>query len=150
MTAFGFKIKGLKRLEDQLEAVAVSANKALRDELILGGFAIQRTAKKSIQSPTRGREYKRGSITHIASKPGAAPNTDTGRLVNSIFVDTKTERGKTIVTVGTNVKYGKMLEFGTTNIAARPWMRPAVEKNRNALRRNLVKAANAGLKRGAK
>lgn len=52
------------------------------------------------------------------SPPGTPPNTDTGRLVQSI----KFERDKNAYLVGTNLKYGAWLEFGTRDMAPRPWL----------------------------
>jgi len=91
------------------------------------GFRVQRTAKKSIQASPPGGSSGR-------SKPGNPPKTDTGRLVNSIFMDLRKRKDKIEAVVGTAVKYGAWLEFGTRHIAARPWLAPAyrVHAKRNA------------------
>ena len=47
-----------------------------------------------------------------ASLPGQSPNLQTGRLRNSIFSDTDTSA--MITRVGTNLKYGLWMEFGTS------------------------------------
>lgn len=57
-----------------------------------------------------------------ASKPGDPPNSDTGRLINSI----KFRKDKNAYLVGTNVRYGSHLEFGTLNMAPRPWLSVAL------------------------
>jgi len=61
------------------------------------------------------------------SKPGDAPNTDTGRLVQSIRMEF-TDGGATAL-VGTNLKYGAYLEFGTRTMAPRPWLSRAFKDN---------------------
>jgi len=62
----------------------------------------------------RGRAVKNVSVSSRSSgpsRPGEFPHADTGRLRNSIFgdVDEKELSG----TVGTNLKYGLYLEYGT-------------------------------------
>jgi len=138
-------MKGLAELDKKLAAVVKDQNAALDVALIEAGFRIQREAKKSIQAHrSRGREYQHGNVTHVASKPGFPPNTDTGLLVNSVYVDAK-EKGAQVKTVivGTDLKYGKWLEFGTTRMAARPWLFPAFEKTR-AANINAIRAAARG------
>src|SRR5690625_5787648 len=66
--------------------------------------------------------------THTASAPGDAPNIDTGRLINSLNV---TRSGSTSAEVLANVEYAAYLELGTRNMAARPFMTPAVEQERD-------------------
>ena len=107
--------------------------------------AIVRTANqvraKAINSISRersyGRVYERGSVVHVASAEGEAPNTDTGRLVSSIAVESP-RRGLSYV--GTSLEYGNYLEFGTTRMAARPWLRPAMKANEAELTQNITNA----------
>lgn len=57
------------------------------------------------------------------SSPGDPPNADTGRLMQSI----KVEKDGYAYLVGTNLKYGAWLEFGTKDMAPRPWLSVAVK-----------------------
>jgi phage gpG-like protein len=57
------------------------------------------------------------------SSPGDPPNADTGRLIQSI----KVERDGLAYLVGTNLRYGAHLEFGTKDMAPRPWLSVAVK-----------------------
>lgn len=82
-------------------------------------------------------EGDKRSKPHTASAEGDAPNTDTGRLVSSIAVENK-RRGTSFV--GTSVEYGKYLEFGTSKMAARPWLRPAMERNQAKLTESITNA----------
>jgi HK97 gp10 family phage protein len=72
---------------------------------------------------------------HLPSQPGSPPAVDTGRLRASITHRIegggweKTTRGY----VGTNVIYGRYLEFGTSRMAARPWLIPALERHRKEI-----------------
>jgi len=58
----------------------------------------------------------------VRSKPGDPPNNQTGNLRNSIGFTKATDQKAWF---GTNVMYGRHLEFGTVRMAARPWIRPA-------------------------
>ena len=74
------------------------------------------------ESPATGRVYTRGSVTHTASSPGEAPRSDIGTLVNSIHVESL---GKGRAALVDGVEYGVHLEFGTDDMAARPFFGPA-------------------------
>ncbi len=75
-----------------------------------------------------GRIYKVPGTnrTYTASSPGEPPAVATGALKESIKWATE-DNGMTGL-VGTGLKYGPMLEFGTKNMAPRPWLRRSFEK----------------------
>ena len=60
------------------------------------------------------------------SNPGDTPGVDTGTLKNSIVARPDDSRPHTWI-VADGVTYGFWLEFGTSKMAARPFMLPAVE-----------------------
>ena len=119
---------------------------------------------------------KRESSFHIASAKGKPPAVDTGRLRASISTNwtgsgldnAKVKgavkkgvdkdqglgnpggsRSRFKVVVGTRTSYSAFLEFGTGEMAARPFIRPAFEKKR--LRINtLLKEMSKGLKKYTK
>jgi len=68
-----------------------------------------------------------GGAAKVPSIPGEPPHKQSASLQSSIswrFIDTLT------VGIGPSVMYGLYLEFGTRKIAARPFMRPALDKTR--------------------
>ena len=77
-------------------------------------------------------------VPHQASAPGEPPATDTGRLVGAIATEA---RGSTAV-IEVRAIYARWLEYGTRHMAARPFMIPAVERNRQRVR-DLIRAAVA-------
>lgn len=77
---------------------------------------------------------------HIPSAPVEAPNADTGNLDRSI--DVRVNRQNTSVYVESKADYSAALEFGTSKIAARPFMRPALLKHRNRIVYGFVEALN--------
>lgn len=123
-------IKNLKRFEMKLKALEVETKagsvKAVQDSI----FLIHKTAVESIQDNASGIpqiRYTNGRKRNVlASKPGDPPNTDTGRLVQSIKFDF--QNGGLIGRVGTNLKYGAWLEFGTKNVEPRPWLSTAIRE----------------------
>ncbi len=85
--------------------------------------------KREIQqelSVACGRKGKR----RIRSKPGEMPRKDHGELRRSI---TYTKDGMKIY-IGTNKLYAKYLEFGTSKMKPRPFMRPAMMKHREKIK----------------
>lgn len=70
------------------------------------------------------------------SEPGEIPHVQTGHLKRNVGVQ---KVGKGVYRVGTgvgnkeSVGYALWLEFGTAFMAARPWLRPALKRNRNKI-----------------
>lgn len=87
--------------------------------LFVGADMIKAEAQNSIT---------RGSVSgkkHVPSAPGQAPNNDTGTLKNHI----ETSMPEPLVAeVRSGAPYAADLEFGTSRMASRPYMRPARDK----------------------
>jgi len=108
------------------------------------GNLVRNTAVNSInQGAKSGVTYElyNPRRTHTASSAGQPPATDTGFLVNNIFLDIDTDG------LGANVEsradYSSFLEFGTSKMAARPFMQPALEENKpkiSRLAKQMIKA----------
>jgi HK97 gp10 family phage protein len=114
---YGKKImdEALQQMEKNLEHVGVVLSGEMRASIN--------------RSPASGRVYKRRGIVHRASAPGEPPATDRGTLSASIdYKVERTGRYKRLVRVGTQLKYGKWLEYGTVRIKPRPFARPALKK----------------------
>lgn len=74
-----------------------------------------------------------GSISgagHIPSKPGDPPNADTGHLHSNIEA---TRIGPMSAQVESKADYGAALERGTSKMAARPYMAPALARKRKRI-----------------
>ena len=135
MTTLDVDIVGLKALTDQLIALGADADDVIEGAIFDLANETRNLAVAGISGGAKtGRTYRRGNVTHIASAPGQYPATDRGGLVNSI----KAIISGTTAIVGTKVEYGPMLEFGTSRMAARPWLLPS------------FKAASIGLEKGLK
>jgi hypothetical protein len=75
-----------------------------------------------LSQPGRGRAYTRGTVTHVASAPGAAPAPDTGRLRNSTQGEVFAASDGALGIVSVNTEYAAALELGTEKIAPRPFI----------------------------
>ncbi len=106
--------------------------------LFAGGEAIQVEAQLSI---TRGAVSGAG---HVPSKPGEPPNADTHTLANNIET---THKAPLVVEVASNAPYSAPLEFGSSRMAARPFMAPARDKMRPEVVALVTKAVNRAVKR---
>ena len=149
---FSVKVEGLDKLSSASKAVQDSVTASLKAGLFVCGKQVESDWKKSVLAGGKtGRIYKRRGVTHQASAPGEAPASDTGRYVNSI--NTRAGNDPMAVEVhggGGIVNYAKGLEFGTSNMAARPAAVPAVEKNKQFINDRLSRAVKEGVEKGAK
>lgn len=130
------QLTGTAELKRALAEFGINADRQLAD--IVNGTAqnVRTHAVRSVQrGPKTGEVYEKINPrrTHRASAPGEAPATDTGRLANDIKADIQ---GKN-ATVFTDVEYAPFLEFGTRTIEPRPFLFPALEKERPAWNRRL-------------
>lgn len=144
----GVEIVGLNELIDQFKQFGIDGRKALGKTLDSMGQKSRTDAIKSIQrEPKTGKVYEHvfrtinGKVTpyklrseqqnlspeHRASAPGEAPATDTGRLVSSIKFTR--QPNATYGFLFSRLNYAFWLEYGTVNMAERPFLRPAVRKN---------------------
>ena len=134
-------IKNLKAFQDRLEKrIVTNPEKHIKHLVQRSASLVEGEAKKSIASGNKsGRTYMRGGKPHTASAAGEAPATDTGKLIEGITTKVKTEGTKVIGQIIANsfnvTPYAKDLEFGTTNMRPRPYMQPALEKNRPQIKR---------------
>ena len=115
-----------------------SVTRGLKKEIAFAALLVQSEAIKSISKGARsGVTYKRGGKTGKRSAPGEFPKTDRGRLVASIKREEQAGSKGLIQKVGTNLKYGRALEFGTLKMAARPWLARTLKLNSKAIIRKI-------------
>lgn len=101
-------------------------------ELLKAGQIVADDAAASIRA---------GSVSgagHVPSRPGEPPNRDTGRLDTNI--DAVLAKSGKSVRVISRAPYSSFLEFGTSRVAERPFMRPALRRNRNRVVMGQVQA----------
>lgn len=145
MTGIKIEMDGIKALVAQLKAID-GASDAVTLEVITDLVTdTHGAAIAGIQGPPKsGAVYRRGGVSHQASAPGQYPASDTGRLAGSVRMELPS-RGNMVGRVGTAVAYGPMLEFGTSRMAARPWLFPSFEKAKIGVERELKAKLEARL-----
>lgn len=124
------KVTGLEARSARLKRMANDqATRRRMQVLYRAGQRIELDAEISITA---------GSISgkdHVPSQPGQPPNADTRQLDGEIET---TLEGADQVHVTSNAPYSAALEFGTSKIAERPFMRPALEKNRGQITKDMA------------
>ena len=135
-------IRALKRVPIDLRG---NIGKALAVSVV----ELDAHAKQQIQGGSRsGRTYRRRSVTHQASAPGEYPKTDTGQLVSSLYF--RVAANKLSAFFGTKLDYGKYLEFGTSRMKARPWLRPTLKAKEASIVARLREAVIETLRRAGR
>lgn len=105
--------------------------------LFAGGQKIQVEAQISITT---------GAVSgknHVPSKPGESPNADTHQLADGII--TRRVRALT-VEVASTAPHAR-IEWDWGNVAARPYMRPARDKMKGEIVRDVEKALSVAVRR---
>lgn len=142
-------VKNADRLIRKLRQIPVEARKGIGSALARGVVKLDAHAKERIQGGSRsGRTYRRRSVTHQSSAPGEFPKTDTGQLVSSLFF--RVGADKLSAVWGTALAYGKYLEFGTSTMLSRPWMRPTFQAKREEITRDVAREVQAALEKAAR
>lgn len=120
-------IKRLRQISDSVEPESILV-------LLEAGELVRQEAMRSIREGTiRGKG-------HIPSLPGDPPKGDTGQLELGIEVELR--RSEKTVNVISTAPYSAALELGTSRIAARPFLRPALLKHKNRLVTAMAKIAS--------
>jgi len=131
-------IKNLQAFQKKLQKRMVDAPEKTVDDLIRRSTSlVEQTTLDSIRSGGTGITYQKYNPRrqHTASAEGEAPATDTGMLIGSITSSVKKQGTAVVGQIIASAPYAAFLEFGTSNIRPRPYMQPALEKNRPKIRR---------------
>lgn len=126
-----------KKHSDRLKRMAQRTPREVARALYSAGQLIELDAERSITSGAVS------GVNHIPSNPGQPPNADTHFLDSNIETEIG---GPGLVTVTSKANYSAALEYGTSRMAARPFMRPAVERNRKKVVQMVGEAVNVTIK----
>jgi hypothetical protein len=126
---FSGEIIGSKALTQAMASLEPLYEQQIKDVLIKSVLLVHATAVKSINEVSQGHQATRYKPKRevTVSEPGDPPNKDMGTLQKSVAWEIDEENLTGLV--GTNLKYGLWLEFGTKIMKARPWLLPAFKKN---------------------
>lgn len=130
----------LGEVDALLNRISVNGRgRALTKACRAGALFLEAEILKSLEGGGTGRTYRHGNVEHQASAPGEPPATDTGTLAGSIHVVPGDRQAEVVA----SASYAAYLEFGTSKMAPRPYMRPAVDKHQGELT-EVVKQAIIG------
>ena len=120
---------------------------------VLGGSGLKRKfrdlerAQRALvqEAVSESLEEVRGEARQ-ALEDGPVPKSQTGRLADSLFVrvDPDGLGGE----VGTDLDYGRHLEFGTRAMPAHPWLQPAFERLKPRIRERIAEAVRRAARGG--
>ncbi len=165
---FSVKIEGLEKLTKQMTVMAPLINAELDKALFISAKKVEEEAKRSIAEGNKsGKIYTHFLLTnkrtggifpsrlrdkpHRASAPGQAPAQDSGALSRSINTRVQKSAKEALIVAGNSLaKYARFLEFGTSKMAARPFMVPALEKSKAFIRARLNEAVDIAIKKVTK
>jgi len=132
------KIIGRDRLNAKFRRLPVDQVTGVGRAVALSALEVQGEARKSIQRGRRtGVIVRKGGKRHQRSAPGEPPKTDTGRLVSNIFAIL--DANQLGAEIGTDIRYGRHLEFGTRKMQPRPWLHPAFERMKPRIAKRFAK-----------
>jgi HK97 gp10 family phage protein len=120
-----------------------AAMQAIGDELERrfekAAMLVESTAIRKLSRGQAVRRLKSGRLKGLdPSHPGEPPKVLYGRLRQSIAHVVARQGADVAARIGSNVVYAPFLEYGTNRMAARPFLRPSLEENRDEIRRILT------------
>jgi HK97 gp10 family phage protein len=130
---------GSEKHAARLRRMRQGAPRAVAAALYRAGQMIELDAERSI---TAGSVSGKG---HIPSAPGQPPNADTRDLDSKIDTVLVSQNPPT-VKVTAYSGHAVPLEYGTSKMEARPFMRPAVARNRDDVARLVQEAVKITIK----
>jgi HK97 gp10 family phage protein len=116
------RITGKQRTSDRLNGLAGREKVELVGKALFAGADLIKVEAAHLIT-----EGAVSGAAHVPSKPGEPPNEDTGLLRSRIEVH---QTAPLTVQVSSNAPYAVELEFGTSKMAERPYMRPATKRKR--------------------
>ena len=102
---------------------------------------LRNTVLETLSGNRSGRTYKVPDTerTYTASAPGEPPAQATSDLRKSVKSSVEGKGRSVLGKVKAEAKHALPLEFGTRNMAARPFMKPSFDKSLDAIRRILTR-----------
>jgi len=129
------------KLKLNLTKLANEMDKASKDKMKEAVNELRNTVLTTLSGPRSGRTYRVPGTkkTYTASAPGQPPAQVTGDLRKSVKGSVEGSGMAVHGKVKASAKHALPLEFGTKNMAPRPFMKPSFDKSLDAIRRILTR-----------
>lgn len=120
------KVKLAFHTKEVVKSIEDAASKRMAEAVNV----VKTQTLETLTGPRSGRTYRVPGTrrTYTASAPGEPPAIATSGLFKSIETSVGSEGRTVIGRVGSDEKHARPLEFGTRNMAARPWLRISFEE----------------------
>jgi HK97 gp10 family phage protein len=129
-------VRNTDRLISKLSKLPIAARSGIGKALATSVVELDAYAKEKIQGGSRsGRIYQRRGVSHRASAPGEFPKADRGGLAPTLFKAVGADKLR--AWFGSKLNYAAFLEFGTSRMEARPWLRPTFKANEKSIRERI-------------
>lgn len=131
----------LNKLSDYLKNRAAGLNESLEKAIKQCGEKIRSDIQYEMAHTARNTSISYNG--HNPSMPNNPPAPDTGNLRNSIRYEVHSENKEIYGIIGSTQKdpdYAVYTEYGTSRMAPRPWLRPAMMNNNDFIRSTLTSA----------
>jgi len=135
-----YMVKQKATLAANLTKAAIALKGEIKQSLRIGNKT-GKTPSAPGEPPrsVHGGQGLQGRIAHEVSGGGIIGRTVGAALsIASAIIGHEVDQRDLVARVGTNVLYGKFLELGTSKMAARPFIRPALEKMKYEIGRILA------------
>lgn len=127
MPTITMTVRGGEQLRRNLDRLAGAQRRQAQQDGLEAGIGVLEThVKLNLSRHGSGVVYRRRNKVHQASAPGEPPAPDEGHLRDSV------QPGKATpieATLDVFAEYGEHLEFGTSRMAPRPFLRPALDEH---------------------
>lgn len=137
------KITGVGNVKRRLGAMGGAVEREVGEALFVGGQVIQGEAQVSITTNSASGNSG-GKHQHVPSNPGEPPNNQSGHLRANIEV---TQPAPLRVEIASNARYSSALEYGTSKMAARPFMGPAARSKKKQVAALVKLAVDRAIKK---
>lgn len=130
LSSLGFKLEGVKELEDALDRAEHRFDKAVGIAASKGAAIVQKAAKANIHDVT-GELRKHVKRRVWKRKPGFV-----GIVIGPAFPGATAQQRSYY---GAFVEEGHKLEHGTSKVPPHPWLRPASDDNKSRVEAEMAK-----------
>ena len=145
--------KEIENFIKKLENAKKTVNSELGNAISKCCIQVQRTIQEGFTATVTNDEVSyfthNKRIPHHPSVLGNYPAVDTGTLRRSISFDVEKKGNKIIGRIGSTIlepPYPAFLEYGTSKMFPRPWLKPSMDKNETFIQNMIDEALRKGIK----